>query len=208
MSFSGIPIVGFLSRATFSHNQDITTTYLVSHALKRGRSGSGSTMWNSTQTCELIPASPCHAMSGKRKIPKAEQRAESPREIRDCGLGEGDSLRCRCFSTCLCQGKGAFQGQGAWGCPGRMAGGDTAVALLGKEGSGWLQFLGKGRRQEAGTRERVMSAPLAAGDQSRGMFLDGKALPRNFCGDVGNKNGEWERDSNKAAPDPSGINTA
>lgn len=152
MSFSCIPIVGFLSRSTFSHDQNISTSYLVSHTLTRSRSGSGSTTWNMTQPCELIAASPCHAMSGNRKIPKPEQRAESPREIRDCGLGEADSLRSRFFSTCLCQGKGAFQGQGTQACPVRVAGEDTAVVLLGKEGSDWMQF--PGERKETGGRDK------------------------------------------------------
>lgn len=43
MSFSCVPIAGFLSRVTFSHNQNISTTYLVSHTFRRSGSGSGST---------------------------------------------------------------------------------------------------------------------------------------------------------------------
>ncbi|XP_068859343.1 uncharacterized protein [Aphelocoma coerulescens] len=188
-------------RITFAHDQDIITTYWVSDCLKRRRSGSGSTTWNMTQPCELIPASPCHAMSGEN--PKAEQRAESPREIRDCGLGEADSLRSRCFSTCLCQGKGAFQCHGTQACPIRVAGEDAAVVLLGKEGSDWMQF--PGERKEPGGKDKREGDVSTIGwrGPKQGRSLDGKALPRNFCGDVGNKSEEWEGDSSKAVPDPS-----
>ena len=81
MSFSlfhCVLIVAFLSRITFSHNYHMDTTYLVSDTLQRSRSGSGSMRWSMTKPCELIAASPCHAMSGKGKCQRQskEQRAQ------------------------------------------------------------------------------------------------------------------------------------
>lgn len=89
-----------------------------------------------------------------------------------------------------------------------MAGEDTAVVLLGKEGSDWMQF--PGERKEPGGRDRREGDASTIGwrGPKQGNVSGWESIARNFCGDVGNTSEEWEGDSSKAVPDPRDSNRA
>lgn len=85
---------------------------------------------------------------------------------------------------------------------------DTAVVLLWKKKSDWMQFLGGRRETEGRDRRGGNVSTIGWRGPKAGEGLDEKALLRNFCGDVENKSEEWEGDASKAVPGPSGSNTA